>query len=108
MTDPFTAAVDALFTGAAAETATYFPLAGAHLDVKAIRSQPDELTRLGAAEVRARAVTVSVRASELAAPEKGATFGFADGCFYQIQDVEAPDPRRLIRRCDCFAVTTGG
>jgi hypothetical protein len=74
MTDPFVAALDALFSSAMAVDAIYDAPDAPLLPVRAIRSQPSQVSQFGNMQVALASEAVEVRRSEIAMPAPGSVF----------------------------------
>jgi len=74
MTDPFVAALDALFASSMAVDAVYAAPDALPLPVRVIRSQPSQVSQFGTMQVALASEAVEVRRSEIAAPAPGSVF----------------------------------
>lgn len=92
-------AVDAAFADLGV-TASYAPPAGEAASCRVITRQPDETVEFGVTKAVIASTIIEVRASEVAAPEKGGVFA-VDGTSYRIiAKPKRKDSARLIWRCE--------
>ena len=68
MCDPFATALDALFNAPGSVAAVYYPTIGRPVAVRLIRSQPDEISRYGDAQIIQATNVFQVRRSEIDEP----------------------------------------
>jgi hypothetical protein len=81
MSDPFAAAMDAMFQAPGSENATYIPSSGPAVPIRVIRSRPDGLARFGDALILPAADAFEIRRSDVAAPAVGDVVAIAAGGF---------------------------
>lgn len=71
MSDPFAAALDALFNAPGSAAAVYVPLQGAPVAIRVIHSQPDASPTFQQMRTVQQANSFDVRKSEVPAPQPG-------------------------------------
>lgn len=85
--DPFQIALDAIFTAPGSSAATYFPVDGDPVPIRLILSRPDEVANFRGSSVVQATYQLSIRRSEVPAPQSGDFVQIEGGEFPQLDGV---------------------